>query len=93
MVDVISTVWVSSDDPGRLTKYEVASAIGRRARLIGQGLPAMVDVSDLDDPLDMATRELYSGKNPLTVRRFMPNHTPETPNYVDVRVCDLSPTR
>lgn len=87
---VIETVWVSSSDPGRLTKYEVASAIGRRARQIGQGAPALVDVADLDDPLDMATRELYQRKNPLVVRRFMPSHTPEAPSYVDVRVCELA---
>lgn len=87
----IESQWgLKSTDPKRLTKYERASAIGRRARMIGAGAPALVDVTDLDDPLDMATRELYLGKNPLTLRRYLPGHTPENPRYAEIRVSQLA---
>jgi len=88
----IASVWINPGVSlaGRLTKYERALAIGRRAHQIGLGQTPLVDVSDLDDALAMATRELYANKNPLVVRRYHPNHTPESPRFEDFRVATLS---
>ena len=55
-----------------LTKYERAQVIGVRARQIGSGSCVHVPVDDLVDAIDMATRELDSGKCPLLIARNVP---------------------
>jgi DNA-directed RNA polymerase subunit K/omega len=72
-----------------LTKYERASAIGRRARMIGENAPVHVDVTGLDDHLLMAEKELYSAKCPLYVRRFHPNHTTDSPRFLEYKISEM----
>lgn len=68
----------------RLTKYEVTKTISERAEQISYGAECHVDVQGLSDPLEMATKEFYEGKNPLVIRRYFPNHTPEKPHFEDI---------
>ena len=76
-------------EPHPLTKYERARIIGIRARMIGEGAPPMVDVSDLIDELDMATREFEMGKSPIVVRRHLPSSGGVTAHH-DVHAAGLS---
>ena len=61
----------------RMTKYERAALIGDRAAEITWE-NALVDVSDLLDPVSMAARELYAGKCPLYVSRPHPDGSVQT---------------
>ena len=67
-----------------LTKYEKARIIGMRATQIAKGSPALVDVGDLEDPIDIALKELMERKIPYIIRRPLPNGT-----YEDWRVDEL----
>ena len=67
-----------------LTKYEKARIIGLRATQIAKGSPALVDVGDLEDPIDIALKELMERKIPYIIRRPLPNGT-----YEDWRVDEL----
>ena len=67
-----------------LTKYEKARIIGLRATQIAKGSPALVDVGDLDDPVEIALKELMERKIPYIIRRPLPNGT-----YEDWRVDEL----
>ena len=73
-----------------LTKYERANAIGTRAREIRLNFPVHVDVAGMEDEVAMARKELYAGKCPLIVRRYLPDHTVEIPHYEDWPVAELS---
>ena len=72
-----------------MTKYELANAIGTRALHIGRNYPIYVDVTGMDDDVAMARKELYAGKCPLIVRRFLPGHTADAPHYEDWPVSEL----
>ena len=56
-----------------LTKYERARVLGTRALQISMNAPLLVDPAGLSDPLDIATKELYLGRIPFVVRRFLPD--------------------
>jgi DNA-directed RNA polymerase subunit K/omega len=73
-----------------LTKYERANAIGTRARQIGMNYPVFVNVSGMEDEVEMARKELLAGKCPLIVRRVFPDHTIAIPHFEDWFVSELS---
>lgn len=52
-----------------ITIYELAKAIGIRATHISRGSPIFVDIEGLDDPRDIAKKEIREGKCPLMVKR------------------------
>ncbi|AAK39911.1 DNA-DIRECTED RNA POLYMERASES I, II, AND III 15 KD POLYPEPTIDE(RPABC6) (nucleomorph) [Guillardia theta] len=56
-----------------LTKYEKARILGARALQISMGAPILTEVNTLSDSLDIASKELYERKIPITIRRYLPN--------------------
>ena len=67
-----------------LTKYEKARIIGKRAMQISKGSPPLVEVGTLENPIDIALKELTERKIPFIIRRPLPNGT-----YEDWRVDEL----
>jgi len=67
-----------------LTKYEKARVIGKRAMQISKGSPPLVDVGTLENPIDIALKELRERKIPFIIRRPLPNG-----DYEDFRVDEL----
>lgn len=67
-----------------LTKYEKARIIGKRAMQISKGSPPLVEVGTLENPIDIALKELSERKIPFIIRRPLPNGT-----YEDWRVDEL----
>ncbi|GKT15520.1 putative multi-domain containing protein [Aduncisulcus paluster] len=68
-----------------LTKYERARIIGTRALQLSLGAKALVPIpAKMTDPLEIATKELQTGKIPMIVRRHLPDGS-----YEDWRVSDL----
>ena len=67
-----------------LTKYEEARIIGKRAMQISKGAYPLVDVGNLENPVDIALKELREKKIPYIIRRPLPNGT-----YEDWRVDEL----
>jgi len=72
-----------------MTKYERARVLGTRALQISMNAPVMVDIKDETDPLKIAQLELRAGKIPIIIRRYMPDHSADTPSYEDWPVNDL----
>jgi len=56
-----------------LTRFEVAKIIGVRANQLSRGAPPMVDITGLDNALDIATKEYTENVMPFTITRKMPN--------------------
>jgi DNA-directed RNA polymerases I, II, and III subunit RPABC2 len=67
-----------------LTKYEKARIIGKRAMQISKGSPPLVEIGDLDSPIDIARKELMERKIPFIIRRPLPDGS-----YEDWRVDEL----
>ena len=67
-----------------LTKYEKARIIGKRAMQISKGSPPLVEIGDLESPIDIAKKELMERKIPFIIRRPLPDGS-----YVDWRVDEL----
>jgi DNA-directed RNA polymerase I, II, and III subunit RPABC2 len=67
-----------------LTKYEKARIIGKRAMQISKGSPPLVEIGDLEHPIDIAKKELMERKIPFIIRRPLPDGT-----YEDWRVDEL----
>jgi len=67
-----------------LTKYEKARIIGKRAMQISKGSPPLVEVGNLENPIDIALKELKERKIPFIIRRPLPNG-----DYEDWRVDEL----
>jgi DNA-directed RNA polymerase subunit K/omega len=55
------------------TKYEKTRIIGVRATQIASGAPPTVDIGELDDAIDIATKEFEENKIPLILQRTLPN--------------------
>jgi DNA-directed RNA polymerase subunit K len=53
----------------KLTRFEKARIIGARALQISMGAKPMIDVSEVMDPIDIATLELKENLMPLDIRR------------------------
>eukprot|EP00993_Chasmostoma_nieuportense_P005617 NODE_6238_length_557_cov_105.360465_g6073_i0.p1 GENE.NODE_6238_length_557_cov_105.360465_g6073_i0~~NODE_6238_length_557_cov_105.360465_g6073_i0.p1 ORF type:complete len:151 (-),score=53.42 NODE_6238_length_557_cov_105.360465_g6073_i0:45-497(-) len=56
-----------------LTKYERARVLGTRALQISMGAPILVPLAGESDPLQIAHKELASGKIPFIIRRHLPS--------------------
>lgn len=56
-----------------LTKFEKARIIGKRAMQISKGAPPLVNVDKLENPVDIALKELQERKIPYIIRRALPN--------------------
>jgi len=67
-----------------LTKYEKARIIGKRAMQISIGSPPLVEIGDLESPIDIAKKELMERKIPFIIRRPLPDGS-----YEDWRVDEL----
>ena len=67
-----------------LTKYEKARIIGKRAMQISKGSPPLVEIGDLESPIDIAKKELMERKIPFIIRRPLPDGS-----YEDWRVDEL----
>jgi DNA-directed RNA polymerase I, II, and III subunit RPABC2 len=67
-----------------LTKYEKARIIGKRAMQISKGSPPLVEIGDLEIPIDIAKKELMERKIPFIIRRPLPDGS-----YEDWRVDEL----
>ena len=67
-----SRVQQSRDDAIRerpLTKFERTRILGTRAKMIGEGSPALVDTEGLTDSLNIAEKELQEGKLNIIINR------------------------
>lgn len=67
-----------------LTKYEKARIIGKRAMQISKGSPPLVEIGDIENPIDIAKKELMERKIPFIIRRPLPDGS-----YEDWRVDEL----
>jgi len=67
-----------------LTKYEKARIIGKRAMQISKGSPPLVEIGNLENPIDIARKELIERKIPFIIRRPLPDGS-----YEDWRVDEL----
>ena len=67
-----------------LTKYEKARIIGKRAMQISKGSHPLVEIGDLESPIDIAKKELMERKIPFIIRRPLPDGS-----YEDWRVDEL----
>merc|ERR1712087_616251 len=60
-----------------MTKFERARILGTRALQISMNAPVMVELEGETDPLQIALKELRQRKIPITVRRYLPDHSYE----------------
>ena len=56
-----------------LSKYERTRVVGERAIQISMGAPPLVEVGDLENPVDIAEKELREKKIPYIIKRVLPN--------------------
>jgi len=61
----------------KLTIYEKARIIGYRAQQIASGVLAFIPVGDLNDPREIALKELELKKLPYIIKRPLPDGTCE----------------
>ena len=54
-----------------LTIYELTELIGIRATQISNGSPVFVDITNINDPLEMAKKEIINNKCPLYIKRYL----------------------
>lgn len=54
-----------------LTIYEITELIGIRATQISNGAPVFTDIEYLNDPIEMAKKEIINNKCPLYVKRYI----------------------
>ena len=59
--------------PPYLTKFEKARILGIRARQLSKGAIPLVNTDNLDNPEDIARKELMERKLPFIIRRPLPN--------------------
>jgi len=69
-----------------LTKYEKARIVGKRAEQISKGAPPLVEVGNLENPIDIAMKELRERKIPYIIRRPLPNGTFEDWRVEELRI-------
>jgi DNA-directed RNA polymerase I, II, and III subunit RPABC2 len=56
-----------------LSKYERTRVVGERAIQISMGAPPLVEVGNLENPVDIAEKELRDKKIPYIIKRVLPN--------------------
>jgi DNA-directed RNA polymerase I, II, and III subunit RPABC2 len=71
-----------------LTRFEQARIIGKRAMQISKGSPALVEVGNLENPVDIAKKELKERKIPFIIRRPLPNGTFEDWRLDELRILE-----
>lgn len=54
-----------------LSKLEYSYVIGLRAEDISKGAPIYVDYKGLSDPIDIANKELYENRFPISIKRHI----------------------
>jgi DNA-directed RNA polymerase subunit K/omega len=54
-----------------LTIYEMTELIGIRATQIANGAPIFTDIEYINDPIEMAKKEIINNKCPLYVKRYI----------------------
>lgn len=54
-----------------LSKLEYCYVIGLRAEDISKGAPVYVDIDGLSDPIDIANKELYENRFPMSIKRHI----------------------
>jgi hypothetical protein len=54
-----------------MTKFEYTEVISQRAKQIENGGESFTDVTDISDPLEIAKKEIFDKKCPLSVRRHL----------------------
>jgi DNA-directed RNA polymerase I, II, and III subunit RPABC2 len=60
--------------PRKLTRFERAKIVGSRSLQISLGAPAFIKIpKDINDPIQVAIKELTTGSVPLSIRRTYPN--------------------
>lgn len=90
--DIIIDTSKSYDDD-RLTKYEVALLVGKRARMLDQNAIPTVNPGDLYDSVKIATLELKSRRLPLNLSRKSNNGIiiSKNPNKMSIPAEILNP--
>lgn len=68
-----------------LTKYEKARVLGERAQQISLGSPVEIATSSTD-PLEIARKELFLKKIPLSIKRYLPDGTVEIWNVNEMNL-------
>lgn len=54
-----------------LTIYELTELIGIRATQISNGSPVFIDIEHINDPIEMAKKEIINNKCPLYIKRYI----------------------
>jgi DNA-directed RNA polymerase I, II, and III subunit RPABC2 len=68
----------------RINKYEKARVIGIRALQLSKGAPPMVSTTGLTSVIEIAKKELISGKMPIILSRRYPDGS-----TIDIKVSDM----
>jgi DNA-directed RNA polymerase subunit K/omega len=58
-----------------LTKFEISRIVGYRAQQLNARCPALINTKNMSSTLEIAKKELFLGKNPNIIRRYLPNGT------------------
>jgi DNA-directed RNA polymerase I, II, and III subunit RPABC2 len=69
-----------------LSKYERARVVGERAIQISMGAPPLVEVGNLENPVDIAEKELREKKIPYIIKRVLPNGLIELWSVDELRI-------
>ena len=69
-----------------LTRFEKARIVGKRAEQLSKGAPPLVDVGNLENPVDIALKELKERKIPYIIRRALPNGVIEDWRVEELRI-------
>ena len=69
-----------------LSKYERTRVVGERAIQISMGAPPLVEVGKLENPVDIAEKELREKKIPYIIKRVLPNGLIELWSVDELRI-------
>ena len=69
-----------------LSKYERTRVVGERAIQISMGAPPLVEVGILENPVDIAEKELREKKIPYIIKRVLPNGLIELWSVDELRI-------
>jgi DNA-directed RNA polymerase I, II, and III subunit RPABC2 len=69
-----------------LSKYERTRIVGERAIQISMGAPPLVEVGNLENPADIAEKELREKKIPYIIKRVLPNGIVELWSVDELRI-------
>ncbi len=69
-----------------LSKYERTRIVGERAIQISMGAHPLVEVGNLENPVDIAEKELREKKIPYIIKRVLPNGLIELWSVDELRI-------